>query len=556
MTSGEDKYSTSHEIHPFDPRSSLTIGNELREKVLTPSARWDDLLDRVRYQTTKTDGVAKEEKPLARWRRAAFLVGRLQGRNRFHPNDNGDVEKSKSLETQHWLENIDPHHRYGSNLKIYHLKWQMSDTKENFFYWLDKGEGRDISLKDCPRPQLEDERIKYLSVEERLDYLVEIKDGTFVWAANGRLVHTFDPKRGIWQKLSPDENQHDSVLERKEKAEEGQKEPDYMEAEIEEEMNDRFNNIIPHEGRKEHYADQPGRNPLKPSNVLQMLLKKTLLPNTWIFVTDESLNMYVGPKESGKFQHSSFLSGGRVTAAGLLQIKEGKLVSLSPLSGHYRCTTDYFDKLMKHFEERGVDTKAVKIGQSYIALKSLENYKSAKIKIGVKFSNFFEKLGIHQEKESDESLNDLSKEKEPKEEKKLIEKITEQKNEGWKWTIKMADSTNIAPAEDSPEVRHNFKPKTIEPHTSNGKKSDPPPPAPAPAASRHHGRPLVHLPSSFLHQPSPRNSVREKSASTVVGTKHGPYHKMDEEERKKEEKKKKRQDEAFVMGCFMSSIHG
>jgi len=43
--------------------------------------------------------------------------------------------EEKMLETQHWLELIDGKHRYGSNLKFYHQKWQEEDTKLNFFRW-------------------------------------------------------------------------------------------------------------------------------------------------------------------------------------------------------------------------------------------------------------------------------------------------------------------------------------------------------------------------------------------------------------------------------------
>lgn len=49
-------------------------------------------------------------------------------------------------EAQYWLEMVDLKHRYGTNLKSYHEAWNTSSTKENFFYWLDKGEGKDLSL--------------------------------------------------------------------------------------------------------------------------------------------------------------------------------------------------------------------------------------------------------------------------------------------------------------------------------------------------------------------------------------------------------------------------
>jgi uncharacterized membrane protein len=48
------------------------------------------------------------------------------------------------------------------------------------------------------------------------------------------------------------------------------------------------------------------------------------------------VNLYVGIKYTGTFQHSSFLSGGLVVSAGLLQVHNGLITKLTPLSGHYR----------------------------------------------------------------------------------------------------------------------------------------------------------------------------------------------------------------------------
>lgn len=71
------------------------------------------------------------------------------------------------------------------------------------------------------------------------------------------------------------------------------------------------------------------------NSLMNSLLRKTTKKNTWIFVADTSFRIYLGIKQSGAFQHSSFLSGGRISAAGLIRIKNGQLRRLSPLSGHY-----------------------------------------------------------------------------------------------------------------------------------------------------------------------------------------------------------------------------
>lgn len=45
----------------------------------------------------------------------------------------------------------------------------------------------------------------------------------------------------------------------------------------------------------------------------------------WIFVLSTTRALYVGRKQKGTFQHSSFLSGGATTAAGRLVAHQGDL---------------------------------------------------------------------------------------------------------------------------------------------------------------------------------------------------------------------------------------
>lgn len=82
---------------------------------------------------------------------------------------------TKRMEDQNWLEMLDPKHRYGSNLKHYHRYWNTkADTKQNFLQWLDEGDGKDLSLEECARSKLEEERISYLTVDQRRNYLTYI----------------------------------------------------------------------------------------------------------------------------------------------------------------------------------------------------------------------------------------------------------------------------------------------------------------------------------------------------------------------------------------------
>lgn len=45
----------------------------------------------------------------------------------------------------------------------------------------------------------------------------------------------------------------------------------------------------------------------------------------WIFVLSTTRTLYIGQKKKGLFQHSSFLAGGAITAAGRLVAHEGVL---------------------------------------------------------------------------------------------------------------------------------------------------------------------------------------------------------------------------------------
>lgn len=98
---------------------------------------------------------------------------------------------AKMMDLQYFLEMVDQKHRYGSNLRAYHEQWKKSDTHENFFYWLDHGEGKNYEHPTVSRQRMESERVRYLSREERLNYLVTIDDqGRLCWAKNGERIST------------------------------------------------------------------------------------------------------------------------------------------------------------------------------------------------------------------------------------------------------------------------------------------------------------------------------------------------------------------------------
>ncbi|CAK7564403.1 MAG: hypothetical protein SEPTF4163_002293 [Sporothrix epigloea] len=314
---------------------------------------------------------------------------------------------------QYFLEMIDVKHRYGANLRVYHEEWKRCDTKENFFYWLDYGEGRLIDTAACPRERLDREQVRYLSREERQYYQVKIdNEGRLCWAKNGALIDTTvkykdsihgivpvgDPTPAFRSNIPPphDEavdhhddrrhhHQHKDFSSGSESPGEDEDEdedlseselvaaraakytiPDSDEAAGEQPTGSEKNKGASGMLKKSHH--------FSPATIFDTLMRKSVQKNTWIFVADTSFRLYVGLKDSGSFQHSSFLQGARISAAGLIKIRKGTLVALSPLSGHYRPPVSNFRAFMQSLREEGVDMQHLTISKAYVVLVGLEAY--------------------------------------------------------------------------------------------------------------------------------------------------------------------------------------
>ena len=75
------------------------------------------------------------------------------------------------------------------------------------------------------------------------------------------------------------------------------------------------------------------------------------------------------------------MHGARISAAGLVRIKDGQLRRLSPLSGHYRPPTKNFRAFVHNMKENGVDMSRVSISRSYAVLVGLEAYVKTRRKV-------------------------------------------------------------------------------------------------------------------------------------------------------------------------------
>ncbi|CAL5398604.1 unnamed protein product [Camellia sinensis] len=135
--------------------------------------------------------VGKPETAVSRWARArtrAAKVGKGLSKD----------EKAQKLALQHWLEAIDPRHRYGHNLHLYYDVWFQSESAQPFFYWLDVGDGKEVNLDTCPRINLQRQCIKYLGPKERKEYEVVVENGKLVYGQSGSLVETTEGSKWIF----------------------------------------------------------------------------------------------------------------------------------------------------------------------------------------------------------------------------------------------------------------------------------------------------------------------------------------------------------------------
>ncbi|XP_062188689.1 IQ domain-containing protein IQM2-like [Phragmites australis] len=156
---------------------------------------WWKLLDFALLKRSSVSffDIEKQESAVSKWSRArtrAAKVGKGLSKD----------EKAQKLALQHWLEAIDPRHRYGHNLHYYYDCWLQCESKEPFFYWLDIGEGKEINLEDrCPRSKLLSQCIKYLGPKEREDYEVVIEDGKIMYRNSRQILDTSGgPRDAKW----------------------------------------------------------------------------------------------------------------------------------------------------------------------------------------------------------------------------------------------------------------------------------------------------------------------------------------------------------------------
>ncbi|CAN8327132.1 unnamed protein product [Cochlearia groenlandica] len=133
----------------------------------------------------------KHETAVSKWARArtrAAKVGKGLSKD----------ENAQKLALQHWLEAIDPRHRYGHNLHFYYDVWSKSKSSQPFFYWLDIGDGKDVNLEKHPRSVLQKQLIRYLGPMEREAYEVIVEDGRLLYKQSMTLINSTQESKSIF----------------------------------------------------------------------------------------------------------------------------------------------------------------------------------------------------------------------------------------------------------------------------------------------------------------------------------------------------------------------
>ncbi|KAK5172043.1 uncharacterized protein LTR77_003680 [Saxophila tyrrhenica] len=399
---------------------------ELQGLALDPSSRWVEILRELKYRkaTALHHGPGSPGLVVVTRRRAPSDVAKLNwfragqvaehagagadrpsSRRSYDPLDPGKTEggaeepqeasESMLMDQRYFLELVDWKHR---SEKLPRCLTQPLTLLigTNFFSWLDYGEGRYLDLPGCSRAKLEKERIRYLSREERLAYLVDVDDeGRLRWNKNSELITTSveeykDSMLGVVPKDATDApsfTDQGLVRQRTEsrRAFNEMLKTTSRDAETASGVSSSGESHSPDPDRtasRDHTAASGKtarrRHHASPATILNHLLRATVRPGTWIYVADSRGRLYVGIKSSGAFQHASFLAGARISSAGSIGIDEGRLEYLSPLSGHYRPTTKSFKAFINSLRDQGVDLSRTRVSHAFEILQGIEVYSKSK----------------------------------------------------------------------------------------------------------------------------------------------------------------------------------
>ncbi|KAM0916484.1 hypothetical protein ACQ4PT_010153 [Festuca glaucescens] len=170
---------------------SYRTRRRLADSAVVVEELWWQALDfaRLNHSTVSFYDDPEPETAASRWNRVSLNASKVgQGLSKD--------AKARKLAFQHWIEAIDPRHRYGHNLHFYYDVWCQTQAGQPFFYWLDIGEGKDVDLPECPRALLKKQCITYLGPQEREYYEYIITEGKIIHKISGEPLDTNQGPKG------------------------------------------------------------------------------------------------------------------------------------------------------------------------------------------------------------------------------------------------------------------------------------------------------------------------------------------------------------------------
>ncbi|KAL0543688.1 hypothetical protein IC582_018791 [Cucumis melo] len=170
---------------------SYRTRRRLADSAVVAEELWWRAIDyaRLNHSTISFFNFSKPETAASRWSRITLNASKV-GKGLSKDG------KAQKLAFQHWIEAIDPRHRYGHNLHLYYEEWCKGDAGQPFFYWLDVGDGKDLELNECPRSKLKQQCIVYLGPQERENYEYIILHGKIIHKKSGKLLDTNQGSQG------------------------------------------------------------------------------------------------------------------------------------------------------------------------------------------------------------------------------------------------------------------------------------------------------------------------------------------------------------------------
>ncbi|KAI6674126.1 hypothetical protein NL676_002032 [Syzygium grande] len=160
----------------------------LADSAVVAEELWWQAIDyaRLNHSTISFFNFSKPETAACRWNRISLNASKV---GKGLSTDG----KAQKLAFRHWVEAIDPRHRYGYNLHFYYEVWCNSDAGQPFFYWLDIGDGKDLDLKECPRSKL---RQQCINKSESIMNML-LRKGKIIHKLSGQFLDTNKGTQGV-----------------------------------------------------------------------------------------------------------------------------------------------------------------------------------------------------------------------------------------------------------------------------------------------------------------------------------------------------------------------